>query len=175
QRLAATEHPRAQPDPQFPTGDARRTEAPIPEAHLRLPLPQHAHPPVPAHRPGRAPEPTRRPQRDPPHREPCDRDPLWADRSPSGGVTYSPIGANCQGDFPPSRHGGAALTPRPWGTLGSGTRSAEVSHGADHCVSVAGTRGPPDAVGWAPWRSWPAPLREVGALPRAVARRGSGS
>ena len=87
------EHPRPQPDPQLPAGDPRRTEAPVPQAHLRLPLPQHAHAPVPAHRPGRAPDPPRRPERAPPDQEPRDGDAVWADRSPSGGLIYSPIGA----------------------------------------------------------------------------------
>ena len=52
QRLATAEHPRAQPDPQLPARHPRRAETPIPEAHLRLPLPQHAHAPVSRHRPG---------------------------------------------------------------------------------------------------------------------------
>ena len=43
-------------------------EAPLPQAHLRLPLPQHAHAALPPHRPGRAPDPHRRPQRPAPRR-----------------------------------------------------------------------------------------------------------
>src|SRR4029077_13542831 len=49
QRVAATEHPRAQPDPELPARDPGRTKAPIPEAHLRLPLPEHARAPVSPH------------------------------------------------------------------------------------------------------------------------------
>src|SRR5581483_11353348 len=94
QRLAATEHPRPQPDPELPAGDLGRAEAAVPEAHLRLPFPQHAHAPVSCDRPRRASDPPRRPKRAPPYSHSRDGDLVWADRSPSGGLIYSPIGAN---------------------------------------------------------------------------------
>jgi XFP N-terminal domain len=94
QRLAATQYPRPQPDPQLPAGDPRRAEAAVPQAHLRVPLPQHAHAPVPPHRPGWASDSPRRPKCAPPHQESSDRDVVWADCSSPGDLIFSPIGVN---------------------------------------------------------------------------------
>src|SRR5262249_53577776 len=64
---------------------------------VRLPLPQHAHAPLPPDRPGRASEPSRRPERASADQEPRDRGTVWTNRSPSGGLIYSPIGVGPSG------------------------------------------------------------------------------
>ena len=79
----------------FQLADPGRAKAPVPEAHLRLPLPQHADAPASPHRPGGPLDPPRRSERAPPHSQCRDGDPVWADCSPACGLIYSPIGVKC--------------------------------------------------------------------------------
>src|SRR5262249_3999292 len=60
-RLATTQRPRLQPRPQLSAGHDRPAPAPLPQAHLQLCPPQHAHLALPRGRPGRPPDADRRP------------------------------------------------------------------------------------------------------------------
>ena len=72
QCVAAAQRPGAQPDAQLPAGHPGRAQAPLAEADLRLPLPEHAHTALPHPGPRRSSHPYRWPQCPAPGRQPRD-------------------------------------------------------------------------------------------------------
>ncbi len=93
QCVAATRHPRAQPDPKLPVGQRGGfAKAAVTQADVHLCVPQPAHAAIPSHRPGGAPDPPRGPERTPPEREPSDGGAVWGGCSPPGRLVYLPFG-----------------------------------------------------------------------------------
>ena len=69
-------------------------QTPLPQTHLYVPDPEHAHPALPARHAGRPAGPHRRPPRPAPLPQPRHRGPLCVHRRPLGRLSYFRIGAN---------------------------------------------------------------------------------